>query len=47
MENDFTEEESIVYVIQEIFRSFSDENINMGIITAEEKKSYTWRNEKW
>ena len=38
LENDFTEEESIVEGIQGIFRSLPDEKIYMGLMDEEEKR---------
>ena len=38
LENEFTEEESIVEGIQEIFRSLPDEKIYMGLMDEEEKR---------
>lgn len=39
LENDFTEEESIVEGIQGIFRSLPDDKIYMGLMDEEEKRS--------
>lgn len=38
LENEFTEEESIVEGIQGIFRSLPDEKIYMGLMDEEEKR---------
>lgn len=38
LENEFTEEESVVEGIQGIFRSLPDEKIYMGLMDAEEKR---------